>query len=273
MEVGEVRIAEDEDFNKVRQMCTCHDGWTKEYCKNNITVWSKDNDVSDFKVIKLKAHLDKISATMLYDTLHDSKYRKLWDRNMIEGYEICCLNPNNDISYYSISTPSPLKNRDFVLLRSWLDIGREIFIINHSVNHASVPTKKNFVRGLSFITGYYIVPDGKPEEKGCTLNYVTQSDPKGKLPTWVVNKLSKFVAPKIVKRLTKAALAYPKWKAEHEPHFKPWHNPEQMSYLPKLNLSDIGSINDTLKASGVDESNVAESDAEKVSQNGDEESD
>ncbi|CAD5118483.1 DgyrCDS7181 [Dimorphilus gyrociliatus] len=222
---------------------------------------------------QLKAHLDKISATMLYDTLHDSKYRKLWDRNMIEGYEICCLNPNNDISYYSISTPSPLKNRDFVLLRSWLDIGREIFIINHSVNHASVPTKKNFVRGLSFITGYYIVPDGKPEEKGCTLNYVTQSDPKGKLPTWVVNKLSKFVAPKIVKRLTKAALAYPKWKAEHEPHFKPWHNPEQMSYLPKLNLSDIGSINDTLKASGVDESNVAESDAEKVSQNGDEESD
>lgn len=46
-----------------------------------------------------------------------------------------------------------------------------------------------------------------------------------------------------------------------------------MAYLPKLNQADIGSINDTLKASGVDESNVAESDAEKVSQNGDEESD
>jgi len=45
----------------------------------------------------------------------------------------------------------------------------------------SVPPKKNFVRGISYITGYHIVAtDGSPDQPGCFLTYVTQSDPKGR---------------------------------------------------------------------------------------------
>lgn len=42
-----------------------------------------------------------ISAATMYDVLHDPDYRKTWDFNMLEGFELCCLNPNNDISYYA----------------------------------------------------------------------------------------------------------------------------------------------------------------------------
>jgi len=43
-----------------------------------------------------------------------------------------------------------------------------------------VPAKKNFIRGISYITGYHIVAlKGSPEEPGCQFTYVTQSDPKG----------------------------------------------------------------------------------------------
>ena len=47
------------------------------------------------------------------------------------------------------------------------------------------PPKKGFVRGISYLTGYYLVPmDGrKSHETGTQLYYVTQSDPKGK---WLV---------------------------------------------------------------------------------------
>lgn len=37
--------------------------------------------------------------------------------------------------WLSVKTPKPLKKRDFVTQRSWLDLGSEYFIINHSVNH------------------------------------------------------------------------------------------------------------------------------------------
>ena len=55
MEVGEVRVAEDSDFQKLKSLCADDEGWRLEYenQKHATTVWTKSNQLSEFKMIKV----------------------------------------------------------------------------------------------------------------------------------------------------------------------------------------------------------------------------
>ena len=89
-------------------------------------------------MIRLKTVFSDVKPETLYDVLHDPDYRKVeigqiqifaklqlritiwrifqtWDKHMLESKELGMLNPNNDLSYYAIHCPAPVKNRDFVL--------------------------------------------------------------------------------------------------------------------------------------------------------------
>lgn len=46
-----------------------------------------------------------VPAETLYDVLHDTRYRKKWDSNMIETYDIGRLTVNADVGYYSCEQP------------------------------------------------------------------------------------------------------------------------------------------------------------------------
>ena len=52
------------------------------------------------------------------------------------------------------------------------------------------------------------------DNKSCSLGYVAHSDPGGHLPSWVTNKLSSILAPKMVKRIHKACQNYGAWKVK-----------------------------------------------------------
>lgn len=56
----------------------------------------------------------------------------------MKGFEVCYITPFSDIGYYSVKSPKPFKNRDFVTQRCWLDYGdgMDKIVFNHSVNHA-----------------------------------------------------------------------------------------------------------------------------------------
>ena len=101
----------------------------------------------------------------------------------------------------------------------------QYYIINHSIYHRDYPNQKGFIRGVSHLTGdiipthsssdsftltgFLVTPLGRTS---CTLGYVAHSDPGGQLPSWVTNKLSSILAPKMVKRIHKACLNYVAWK-------------------------------------------------------------
>ncbi|WAQ98454.1 STA10-like protein [Mya arenaria] len=224
LQVGEIRVADDSDFRRLKALSDDSQNWKQEYQKNATSVWTKNNEVCNFKIIKVRTTFEDVSAEVLYDVLHDPEYRKTWDHSMMDGYEICAINPNNDIGYYALRSPPPLRNRDFVTQRSWLDTGAEKWILNHSVNHEACPPRKGFIRGISYLTGYLIRQMGDKVQ----FTYVAQSDPRGKLPVWV-----------------------------HNPHLKPWIFPEQMT-LPRLDMSQIKPLTTAVSSESLDESGVNE---------------
>ncbi|XP_042182018.1 START domain-containing protein 10-like [Oncorhynchus tshawytscha] len=230
-----VQIPDDTDFTSFKEQCENQEGWTARYNKGSVTVWCRDEDCKTIQKLKMRIVCKDVTAETLYDVLHDTSYRKKWDSNMIDTHDIGRLTVNADVGYYSWKCPSPLKNRDFVTMRSWLPLGNDYLIINYSVKHPQYPPKKDYVRAVSLLTGYLIQSN---EENSSTLYYLTQVDPKGSLPKWVVNRASQFVAPKAMKKIYKACQKYPEWKRKHNPNLKPWIYPEQNT-LPCINVSDL----------------------------------
>ena len=51
--------------------------------------------------LKVRAELKDVLPGTFYDVIHDGKYRRTWDENVIEDVDICALDDNNDIGYYS----------------------------------------------------------------------------------------------------------------------------------------------------------------------------
>lgn len=76
---------------------------------------------------------------------------------------------------------------------------------------------------------------------GVFVGYISQTDPRGKLPPWLVNKVTQKFAPRVVKQLKKAAEGYEAWKmGQPDPQFKPWVYPEQTIVSPRISIADVG---------------------------------
>ncbi|XP_068553584.1 LOW QUALITY PROTEIN: START domain-containing protein 10-like [Anas acuta] len=81
-------------------------------------------------------------------------------------------------------------------------------------------------------------------------------NPSGSLPKWVVNKVSQYLVPQMLKRLHKACVQYPAWKQQHGLNVKPWLYPEQ-NELPELALSVL-ELQHGASLEDIDESGLAE---------------
>lgn len=92
-------------------------------------------------------------------------------------------------------------------------------------------------RATSHMTGFVVRSVGS---NGCFLGYISQTDPKGKLPIWLVNKITQKFAPKVVKQLKKAAEGYDSWKERQMyPNQKPWIYPELTLKSPRISLNEV----------------------------------
>lgn len=53
MDVGVVKIAEDRDFEKLKQLYDDNNDWKLDYNKPDISVWTKSVSGTSFKMVKV----------------------------------------------------------------------------------------------------------------------------------------------------------------------------------------------------------------------------
>ncbi|XP_072432861.1 START domain-containing protein 10 isoform X1 [Chiloscyllium punctatum] len=255
-----VQVPDDGDFRSFREECHSESGWSLKHDGSGIRVWVQMTE-GDRALHRIKCRMfcKDVCSETLYDVLHDAEYRKKWDENMIETFDIGKLTVNADVGYYAWRCPKPLKNRDVVTLRSWLPMGSDYIIMNYSVKHSKYPPRKERVRAVSVQTGYLVETNSA---NSSTLTYLAQVDPKGSLPKWVVNQSWQRLAPKAMKKIYKACLKYPEWKHMHAPAYKPWLHPEQ-SQLLAIQLSEL-AIQHADSLENIDESGIPETRDDKA---------
>ena len=54
MRLGEVRVAEDKDFEELVTLADRHDGWKAEFCNKSLNVWSRDTHSETSKMVKVR---------------------------------------------------------------------------------------------------------------------------------------------------------------------------------------------------------------------------
>ena len=77
-QAGDIKVAEDVDFQKLKSLCDEAADWKLEYQKNQTTVWTKNNDVSTFKMIKV---------CILFDFLYQFRSRIGWRRRSVGFFQ------------------------------------------------------------------------------------------------------------------------------------------------------------------------------------------
>ncbi|NXO74086.1 STA10 protein, partial [Phainopepla nitens] len=236
-----VYIPDDSDFSSFRDQCESLEGWHCRYNKAGVTVWSQGQEEScTVQKIKTRISCKDVPAETLYDVLHDTRYRKKWDSNMIETYDIGRLTVNADVGYYS-----------------WEGRGggspRARPAGSPSPGHPAMGTAQGR-------RGAHPSPGGaagaSPGAGPASLSDFGLWALAGSLPKWVVNRVSQFVAPKAMKKIYKAGLKYPEWKRRHDPEYKPWVYPEQNT-LPSVSLAEL-SVQHADSLENIDETGLPE---------------
>eukprot|EP01080_Neovahlkampfia_damariscottae_P007688 gene7688-12154_t len=192
------------------------DGWHKVLNSENCTVSTKESKFCKVNVIRIRSEFEH-DASWIADLVKDDKFfmLKAADDLFLEWKEVKKIDENNTVNYFASKAPLRIiAPRDFLTFRNYYTSpeGEEMILIR-SVLHDDFPEKKDIVRAHVHLTAYYIHPK---EGGGCVMNYMTQTDMRGYIPIWAVNKGASILGQRAVDQLNQMSKIYPEYLEEQK---------------------------------------------------------
>jgi len=159
-------------------------GWELSKDKNDIKVYTRKTDSSDFKSVKVEAVFTG-SCEKLAGILMGVDKNIKWVYNTKSLHLIQRFNANELIYYAETSLPWPMRNRDQAI---------RINLFPDSINHAlkittvgepkAIPETKGIVR-VPYFLGVWQVKEIANKE--ISIEYYLNVDPGGSIPAWISN--------------------------------------------------------------------------------------
>jgi hypothetical protein len=165
-------------------------GWEQINEENGIKVYRKSSPSTPVKGVGGEAMIDASIGKVLW-VLMDHEHKTDWVDKFKSAYTIEEVSPLVHIQYASFAMPFPVTDRDFVYRYEFkVDKAQNAVIVEvKSTRHPKAPESKSVgVRG-EIIEGRYVLYPRGSDRTFVRAEYL--ADPKGLLPSWVVNLVQK----------------------------------------------------------------------------------
>ncbi|CAM0141611.1 hypothetical protein VKS41_005863 [Umbelopsis sp. WA50703] len=205
--------------------------FAKEFINPDLSSWQSYIESTDFKVYRRTSPRNPslfeyriiggwkdIPAHILSHVYLDLAYRRTWDKYMISFKDL-----GSNSFHYLIKYPWPLSNRDYVYEIQRYQLSRKDgqkmwAIIGDSITDAQILSQVSHEKGVVSIDNYaqsIVIADNGAGGSQVLMDYF--DDPKGNIPTAVINWAAKTGVPGFMKSLHQACI---KFEKEH-PAFQP----------------------------------------------------
>ena len=157
-------------------------------------------DIPNTDIVKAKAIAEiKVPLIRVRDELDDIANRHQWVPFLKQSKLIVMNSATKRIEYSLFTAPWPASNRDFVYsLELVKESSDQLVFKMHSVKTDMMPENKKHIRGEIFESIYTLT---KINENLTRVELSYHADPKGWLPSWIVNIIQRVLPYKILRNL------------------------------------------------------------------------
>ncbi len=180
-----------EKIGQMKDITTEEEGWKAGKEKGGFVIHTKKTETG-LNCIRGQGVMD-FSADKVFEFINTDGNIGKYDSSHKEGrtVETPDLGVGLNFSYSRYKGGTMISDRDFCFIGASIkeDDGT-ILICYTSAEHPDCPEVKKCVRGELYIGGWILTPDKDDPENKCYAHYITQTNPKGSVPKYFVNKFS-----------------------------------------------------------------------------------
>lgn len=157
------------------------EGWTFVSENEHGKLFSRKVEGCDLDFLKVEAEIPfpmKKFADFVFEKVSD------WTEEITKATVKKKLSDNLYILEFYTRVGYMVSDRDFILVSARREDQDKTILISKSVELKDFPVQDGVVRGEVIHSGFVLIPEGENKTKAY---YYTQADPKGWIPSWVVN--------------------------------------------------------------------------------------